>query len=208
MNPKTKAIIIVIVAVILFGLLVATIFGLFPDKDEEQDIYQDQISDIILPDRDADLPENAEFDSSNASEYTAVNPSSSLGSGQSSLEREAQDLAEFFIERYGTFSSDSNNAQIDDLLGFMTPSLQTEMQKNKLLQPDRSSHYEITTEIAGIETTEFSPANRMAEFAIVANRTEDFSGKIEQYQQEAVLILEQDRAGVWKVDSILWGDRL
>ena len=98
MNPKTKAIIIVIVAVILFGLLVATIFGLFPDKDEEQDIYQDQISDIILPDRDADLPENAEFDSSNASEYTAVNPSSSLGSGQSSLEREAQDLAEFFIE--------------------------------------------------------------------------------------------------------------
>ena len=64
MNPKTKAIIIITGAIILFALLIAVIFDLFPSKSDEITQLQDQ--EVVLPDRDQGLPEGAVFDASNA----------------------------------------------------------------------------------------------------------------------------------------------
>jgi hypothetical protein len=203
MQPKTKAIIIIVGAIVVFGLLVATIFDLFPERGKDTVVDQTGFQEVELPDRDEGLPENTVFDSSNASDL----PIPSLGTSQNTLEREAQDLAEFFIERLGTYSSDAGFAYIDDLLGFMTSSMQVDMDEYKQNQPQRQGFYSVSSDVAGVQTTEFSLARRNAQFEIVLNRTEEFGGAIEQYQQNITIDLEQDNTGQWAVDGVLWGNR-
>jgi len=205
MTQKTKAIIIVVVAIILFALLIATIFDLFPSKEDAPQISDEP--EIILPDRDEGMPTGAVFDSSNTQEFSDLNPIFFDDSGQSSLEKEAEDLAQFFIERFGTYSSDADFANIDDLLGFMTSDMQNSMENYKRNQPVRSEYYAITTDISSIKTKSFSLTSRTASFDIITNREEEL-GSIDIYQQQAQIDLKQDSTGQWKVDSVLWGNRL
>ena len=205
MNPKTKAIIIVVGALILFGILVATIFDLFPSRESEPDAQEQE---VVLPDRDEGLPEGAVFDASNAGEFNDLNPAVFSDDDASVLEDEAKDLAEFFIERFGTYSSDADFANINDLLGFMSASMQSEMTDYKRQTSQQGGYYSVASEIAGIETKTFSLAQRQAQFDIVLGRTEESSGTMQTYNQEVSVYLVQDSTGHWKVNKVVWGQKI
>ncbi|MBU2575898.1 hypothetical protein KKF64_02330 [Patescibacteria group bacterium] len=205
MTQKTKAIIIIITAIILFGLLIATIFDLFPSKEDAPAVSEEP--EIVLPDRDEGLPEDKVFDSSNAQEFSDLNPFVA-GDDASPLEKEAKELAEFFIERFGTYSSDANFAHIDDMLGFMTISMRNNMQEYKKTAPERDGYYSVISELAGTKTRSFSLASRGASFDIVVNRVEESGGSVDQYIQEVFVSLNQDATGQWKINSVVWGKKL
>jgi len=208
MQQKTKAIIIVLGAIIIFGLMVAVIFDLFPKKEQAP---SQELSEVAIPQKDDALPENTVFDSSNAQDFAQLDPFASSRENESDLEKEAKDLAQFFIERFGTYSSDANGANIDDLRGFMSDSMLASIDSYKQglgAQKGRESYFEITTDAASIESKDFSLAKRSAVFSIAANRLESSKGSGSSYIQEAEVSLVQDGSGHWKVDSVIWGKRL
>ena len=206
MQQCTKAIIIILGAIILFALLIATIFDLFPSKKQEVSLEQE--TEVILPDKSQGLPENKVFDSSNAREFSDLNPFVFSDEDISPLEKEAKELAEFFIERFGTYSSDASGANIDDLVGFMTEAMQKDIQKYKQSIPKRDSFYSVVSELSGTQTNSFSLATRSASFDIVLNRTEESGNNIDQYNQEVEVALKQDSTGLWKVNNVIWGKKL
>lgn len=203
MSPRTKIIIIILGALVLFGLLVATLFDLFPGGEEP---LAPEETPVVLPDRNEALPEGAVFDASNAAEFAAVNPGeASAGSG--TLEREAEDLAVFFIERFGTYSSDSGTAYISDLAGFMTPALRQSLESYAAEAPAREGFYSITAELASIETESFEPAQRSARFNAVVARAEVSGAATDAYHQDAVIDLSQSGSGEWLVSGVAWGSK-
>ena len=207
MSPKTKAIIIIASAIVIFGLLVAIIFDLFPSKEIAPDTSKQQ--EVVLPDKDEGLPEGATFDASNAQEFSDLNPAIFGEDDDSSpLEKEARDLAEFFIERFGTYSSDSRFSYIDDLRSFMSDSMAKEMDAYKKTASIPDSYFSVDSSIASIEKESFSLANRNAIFTVVLNREEEQAGSMSQYQQNASVYLTQDNTGHWKVNKVIWGQKI
>ena len=61
---------------------------------------------------------------------------------------------------------------------------------------------------AGIETKTFSLAQRQAQFDIVLGRTEESSGTMQTYNQEVSVYLVQDSTGHWKVNKVVWGQKI
>jgi hypothetical protein len=208
MTQKNKYILILVGAVLIFAIFVAIVFDLFPSKktsDTDQDANQDQVDLSFLGAKEDVLPESKIFDSSNSGELDVLIPSIGLENNQSALEIEAQNLAEFFIERFGTYSNDDNFAHVDDLSGFMTDGMNKWTKTYKQQQPVRDEYFAISAEIAQIETANFSLSNRSAEFNIVVNRIEE--PRMNQYSQEVVISLEQDNNAQWRVDGVFWGER-
>ena len=208
MTQKNKYILIIVAAVIAFSIFVIVVFDLFPSKDdseEKQDLEQEQVDLSFLNAKEDVLPKAQVFDSSNSGDLETLLPSIGGENTQSALEREAQDLAEFFIERFGTYSNNDNFAHVDDLAGFMSDNMREWITIYKQQQPDRESYFAISSEISQIEITSFSLKNRSAKFTIVVNRIEE--PVMLQYNQEAIINLEQDATGQWKVDGVYWGER-
>ncbi len=204
MEQRTKAITIIAGALILFGLLVVVIFDLFPGG-EEAPVAEEAA--VVLPDRDQGLPEGAVFDAGSADEFAAVNPGAAASASQGALEREAEDLAIFFLERFGTYSSDSGFSYLTDLAGFMTAPLKQDLESYAAEAPKREGFYSVTAELASIATDVFSPETRSARFSAVVNRSEVSGGATQAYQQEAVIGLAQSASSEWLVDSVVWGSR-
>lgn len=206
MEQRTKIIIVILGGLIAFGLIVAVMFDLFPGSEETPAVPEET---VVLPDRSEGLPEGAVFDAENAGAFAAINPFAASGAeGASALEREAEDVAVFFIERFGTYSSDAGFSYINDLSGFMTSAYFQELESFKRLGVSREGFYSITAELAGMETEEFSPAERSAQFRAILNRTELAGGSTEEYQQEALIQMEQSGSGDWLVAGVTWGERL
>ncbi|MBI2636694.1 MAG: hypothetical protein HYW81_00675 [Parcubacteria group bacterium] len=204
MSPRTKAIAIIAGSVILFGLLIATIFDLFPGEPEA---VPSEEAPVVLPDRDAGLPEGAVFEAANADEFAATNPGAGSSAKQGAIEREAEELAVFFIERFGTYSSDAGLTYLDDLSAFLTAAMRSRTESYRLASPAREGFYSITAELASIEADSVSLGERSARFRVVVNRSEFSAGTTEAYQQDAVVSLVQSGSGEWLVDSVVWGDR-
>ncbi|MBI1961557.1 MAG: hypothetical protein HYS45_02555 [Parcubacteria group bacterium] len=204
MEQRTKAFSIIAGALILFGLLVAVIFDLFPGGKV---VPVAEEAAVVLPDRDEALPSGAVFDAGNADAFAGVFPGAGSAAPQSPLAREAQDVAVFFLERFGTYSSDSGFSYLDDLAGFETSAMAAQLAAYRALAPARDGFYAITAELASIETDEFLPEARSARFNAVVNRSEVSGGATQVYQQEAVVGLAQSGSGTWLVDSVVWGSR-
>lgn len=206
MSQKSKAIIIISGAVALFVMLVLVIFDLFPGGKQPSDQGAPQ-TEVILPDKNADLPEGKVFDASNADEFAALNPETS-DAAKSELEAEALDLAMFFIERISSYSSDAGFAYITDLYGFMTSAMRDSMDEYKNNAPERQDYYSIVSDVEEISPESFSLPNRSAVYSVVLKRNETSGQNVDSYRQEAKVYLEQDSTGQWKVDNIVWGNKI
>jgi hypothetical protein len=210
MSQRNKIIIIIVGALLIFGLFVAIVFDLFPSKEEPQqeETAQVEVDLSFLEDEETLLPEDSIFDASNRDEFESLAPGVIGEESISALEREAQDLAEFFIERFGTYSSDAQYAYIDDLEGFMTQEMQAWTESFKQQQPKTRGYFAITSDIATINTETFSLSSQEAEFSVLLNRTQESGNAVDQYQQQATVNLEQNRQGTWKVSGVYWGERV
>ncbi len=207
MTQKTKSIIIIISAIAVFAMIVSIMFDLFGGKKTPDGSVVEQEREVILPNKDEDLPEGEVFDASNTDKFLELIPSSS-GGQKNPLELEAEELAVFFVERIGTYSSDSGFAYINDLYGFMTQGMSGRMDEYKKNSPKREDYYSISTDAEAISVESFSLASRSAVFKVVLKRNEIFGSSSETYSQEALVYLKQDSAGQWKVDNIVWGERI
>lgn len=207
LSPRNKIIILVAGSVIVFILFIGTIFGWFrkTTPTPSQEAAKPDLSFLQAK----PTVENKVFDASNPDELTAYDPrTAGVGENISPAEKEARRLAIFFVERFGTYSSDAGSAYVDDLRGFMATAMQTWTKSYLKNQPKHDGYFAITAATAGIDTTLFSAAKQQAKFALIVNRSETAGGKIDKYQQKADIELVQNSGGQWKVNSLYWGDKL
>jgi len=83
-----------------------------------------------------------------------------------------------------------------------------EMDAYKKTAPIPDSYFAVDSSIASIEKESFSLASRSAVFAIVLNRQEEQAGSVSQYQQNALVYLIQDNTGHWKVNKVIWDQKI
>lgn len=206
LSPRLKIIILIVGAVIILGLIITTVFNLWPGKKAATPAAEPV--DLSFLKKDEAGPGGQVFDASNQEEFAALTGAAKLESDLSPLEKEARALAEFFVARFGTYSSDADWAQIDDLRPFMTDSMRAWTNRFKANSPKRDGYFATTAEVASTERLSFSPSERRARFSILTNRSETGGAAADNYQQTATVELRQDAAGDWKVNSLFWGDKL
>ncbi|MDP1709338.1 MAG: hypothetical protein Q8L21_00420 [Candidatus Komeilibacteria bacterium] len=205
LSPRSKIIILIAGAAVVFSVIIATVFNLWPGGKSTPDAPP---VDLSFLKKDEALPEGQVFDASNRDQFAALMGAADPASQISPLEKQARDLSEFFVERFGTYSSDAGNAHVDDVLSFMTATMRAWAENFKANAPKRDSYFAATAEVAAAEYISFSAPERRAQFALITNRTETINSKTEAYRQKATIELKQDQSGEWKVNSLFWGDKL
>lgn len=206
LSSRNKIIILIVGAIIVLGMIVVTVFNLWPGAKPEETISPEPV-DLSFLKKDETLPSGAVFDASNKEEFAALTGDANLESALSPLERQARDLAEFFVERFGTYSTDASWAQIDDLQPFMTAAMQSWTMRFKASSPQRDGYFATTAEVVAADRLSFSALEQRAQFSLLTNRTETSGGKTDSFQQAATVELRQDGSGAWQVNSLFWGDK-
>ncbi|OGY91594.1 MAG: hypothetical protein A3H70_03250 [Candidatus Komeilibacteria bacterium RIFCSPLOWO2_02_FULL_48_11] len=188
------------------GVIIVAVWDFFPGKEASQPQAEGPAADLSFLNEPPTVT-GQEFDADNRDVFEQTMGGAS-GETISPLEQEARSLATFFIERFGTYSSDADFANIDDLQSFMTPAMRGWAERFKKSQPQSQGYSAIVTEVASLATKSFAPLERRAVFDIIANRTESKGGQSEVYRQKATIELAQTSSGAWLVSSLYWGERL
>ncbi len=206
MNKTRKiGIIIVSVGLILLILLIYYTFFRSTDIEEVPEPEDPPAEDIGLPEAEdpivtpGDRPRGLKvYDISQEEEYTP---------GIEDVSR----LAMSFTERFGSFSSQSNFANITDAKLFMTRSLKewadTYIKRLREENPE-DSYYGITTQALSTETINYSEEDGQAEIRVITHRRET-GEKIEgenNFRQDLLVELKLENDS-WKVNAIYWQDK-
>ena len=200
LSSRNKIIILIAGAFILFALLVLTIFDLWPSGKEEPESEPGPDLSFLEEEPKA---EGLVFDSGNKDEFAAFG--GVVENGEiSPQERAARDLAELFLARSGTYSTDARFAYIEDLKGYMTDSLYSWFLRQKAKQPERKGFLTVVTEIAGSQTKSFTPSR--ARFELLTRVSETSVSGTQTYEQKAEAELVKD-GNDWKVNGVFWGER-
>lgn len=120
-----------------------------------------------------------------------------------------QSRARLFVERYGSFSSEANFANLRDVMPLMTAAFASRTQQ----QIDRGSSfgefYAITTNVVSTAIDGLDEQGGTAT-VVVSTQREESTGSPQNTQvkyQDIVLEMVNEQ-GVWKVDSAEWVDIL
>lgn len=141
-----------------------------------------------------------------------VNTTASINTNQApkqTQEQELQRLALSFTERYGSYSNQSNYANLENLLVFMTngfaDSTRQYVAEQRKKNADTSVYYGITAKAITAQTKNFSDAQGKASFLVQTLRRESIGSTTnnKSYQQNILLNMEKED-GVWKVSDAKW----
>lgn len=204
LTPRNKIIILIVGALVVLAVIISTVFNLWPGKKPVP--TETAPVDLSFLEKDENLPQGQTFDESNKMEFAALTGAQDLGDSLSLAEREARDLAEFFVERFGTYSTDAPMSQIDDVLPFVTANMRSWLERFRATAPDREGFFATAAKVASIAKE--PAAAGLVNFFLVVNRSEESNGQKDSYQQAATVELRQDAAGEWKVGSLFWGEKL
>lgn len=113
-----------------------------------------------------------------------------------------------FVERFGSFSNQSNYQNLEDLQPFMTPTMKTwaeEKIRDARSKAISALYRGVTTKVLSYIMTSFDDAHGTAEFKITVQRKElvGTETNFKVYNQDIVVQLSKVE-GVWLVNSAQW----
>ncbi len=119
-------------------------------------------------------------------------------------EHAAQSLARIFVERIGSYSSQSNYQNIDDLMDLMTARVQDWAQGLKTEQ-NTDEYTGVTTRGLSLKTISFNE-KRNAVIEVSAQRQYSADDKEDSIEYQKAQVHLVYTAGEWLVDGIFWQD--
>lgn len=197
---NTRIIIIIVAAVIFTIVGFGAAWSLIPDQPQETVV---DTVDNVLPVEDTtptDTTTTGVVQDTTTTQPTTVVPEKAAGEDRSEPLR----LARLFVERYGSYSNNSNFQNVVNVMVFTTPELRAEFDAYiKTQNVDTSQSYSITTRALSPSIVDFTE-NESAIVRVVANRTEKKGVEpANTFSQTAVLYMEFYE-GAWKVANIVW----
>jgi hypothetical protein len=110
-------------------------------------------------------------------------------------------LAKFFVERYGTYSSDNNFQNIKEVEDFVTPALWSKISAQMNVKSSTGSFVGVTTKVISTDLTAWSGTTATVELKMMRN--EEKNGVVStRYQNATVEMVKTD--GVWLADKLVW----
>lgn len=114
-------------------------------------------------------------------------------------------LAKTFAERYGSYSNESNFANLDDLEPLMTSSLANELAVMAANTDVSDMYYGITTQVVSMNIISMDDAAGTASISVLTQREEAIGGPTNTEVRYETLMLDLVKVnGVWKVDKVAW----
>lgn len=116
-----------------------------------------------------------------------------------------ESLSLTFTERYGSYSNESNFANLDDLEPLMTSRLQAELAALAASTTVDDVYYGITTRVISINTISLDETTGSATVEVLTQREEAIGSPLNAEVRYETMVLELlKQGGVWKVDDATW----
>jgi len=120
-----------------------------------------------------------------------------------------QQVAVSFVERYGSYSNQSDFENLEDLLSFMSADF-AQRTKNfiysqRLNQRFDQIYYGLTTKAMNSQVIDFYPERNLVKFKVITQKQEIVGGSENAnvfYQDAEVEFINS--GGIWKVNSLNW----
>lgn len=191
--------IIVIILIIVVVVVAAGIFLLTKKKPNDFYVINTNLDNTNL--------------NTNINQLSNQTPTSTLVipqvSEEDKLKAQLERLSTSFVERYGSYSNQSDFENLEDLLPFMSQSFSQWAEDFVSLQranrQESAIYYGLTTRALNSETIEFAPENGLIKVKVSTQRQEvvgsAVNSKVYYQDAEVELIKEND---IWKVSRITW----
>ncbi|MFH1767334.1 MAG: hypothetical protein ABH826_04570 [Patescibacteria group bacterium] len=163
---------------IVLALIIIIIFILFKEKTTDLEDLSDTVPIVEFPE---------EIDLSGPVEYLP-NP-----------------IARSFVERFGSFSTESDYANVDDVMSLATVSLQTRLHRiaEEARQSISSAYYGVSTKVIAMEVV--AETDSAASIKITTQRKESIDSPANTTISYQEIDLELVRNGdSWLVDNFQW----
>lgn len=205
MNPMLRRILIAIVATLAVAAVVVIFLKFFVAKPPAPVAPANAPAAGALPASNVNRPAGS----------ASANVPTGANLGQFFKPREAsaaeklltalQVAARDFAERYGSYSSDGNSANLEALLPVMTDSFRSQTEavivKNRALPP--SSFVGATTRALSAKPVGTVSVDAPAKVIVSTQRTENSGGKITITYRDLELTFQYSQ-GLWKADGAVW----
>ncbi len=114
-------------------------------------------------------------------------------------------VVKIFTERYGSYSNESNFANLTDVLPLMSETFAASTQNFVETATPPEEYYDVTTRFVSMNIDGLDEESGVAKVAVVTQREEATGGpqNVAVKFQDLRLTLVQE-AGVWKVDLAVW----
>jgi len=205
---KVKIILIVllVVAMILLG-----VFWFLSSQNAKQDVIN------LVDNQTQDIPEDVKQENMVA-ENNVKQPETSESeikdyiskiSKSDKLKAQLQKFTIAFVERYGSYSNQSNFENLEDLLVFMTHSLRTKtadfINLRRRQQRETAIYHGMTTKVLNSKIENFSVDTNFIKLNISTQKQEMIGSSINTntFYQNVDVELKQE-GGIWKVNKITW----
>lgn len=204
---RSTIIMLIIGGVLIIALLGVGIYGIqstFKPAAVEKAVTNINAPALVNKPAEA-VPITTEVTNINAALPAEVPVSDQEAREKADLER----MAISFIERYGSFSNQSNFENILDLKVFMTQKMQNWVEQyiaeQRAKRGDTSIYFGITTKSLTTNFVEFNSFDGLAEILVTTQRREATGSttNFKVYNQDASIKFLKEN-GVWKVNGIYW----
>ena len=116
-----------------------------------------------------------------------------------------QSAAKTFAQRYGSYSNESEYANLRDVLPLMTESFATQTQTFIDQARTPEGFYAVTTRIISIEVDELDEEAGQAQLTLSTQREEAIDGPQNlSVRYQTIILTFNKQQGEWKVDSAQW----
>ena len=125
------------------------------------------------------------------------------------LEAQLKKITNSFVERYGSYSNQTNFENLTDLKFFMTNALKVwidgYINSQKTRDKRKIIYYGITTKVLNIKIIKFDTRENQVKFLISTQRHEIVGSMVNDkvYYQNVELEMKKE-SGVWKVNKVEW----
>lgn len=192
MSKRTK--IIIIVVIVIIGLAIALFLS---DKIFIPPSESININEELQPEQQA--AEQGQQDTAVQIEV-ADQPIETLTPVQQSLYNTARN----FAERYGSFSTDSNFANLEEVKLFSTPKMIDQLDAIISTSQQAEEFYGVTSKVLNIEIEEMNESQGFGQVTVLTQRQEIKEGSPSRvYYQNLELYLIKS-GGSWLVDEANW----
>lgn len=203
LRAKVAAIVAVVVIGIMLIFVVVRIVSFFGKKQDVRTPVEEKKEQVDAPRQE----EPAFKDTSRV----PFQPNKEPIALKTALEKGAFDVAAFvmpFVDRFGSYSNQSNFENLQDLLPFMTERMQTwakEKVRDASLQPTPTIYKGTTTRSFSYKDLTVNDSAGTAEVTISTQR-KDFVGTSANFtanNQDVVVELKKEN-GIWLIDDAQW----
>lgn len=187
-TPRKRAIIVVLIIIAILLFVVWLLSSLFT-KDPEV-AYEEPVTQTTQP----------------------IKTEETISEKLLQQEQEVRDqssgvisISKTFVERYGSYSNESNFANIKDVLPIMTTSFAKKSQEFIDGSTAPKEVYGVTTRVITVKVDSIDEEVGTAKVLITTQKEESVESSVEslvRYQDIELNLLKE--AGVWKIDSATW----